>query len=139
MIMANVLVAFNTEYHCTKCKKRYLGDDKKQAEHFRLKGCDGERQFLVAQNKKGSNYSFLPDLKFTKCPANWTNNSFQELIKMYGDFKNGLNYYGLPPAITPAKYYEAMNLIGTLIENEHEVKQEIAKKLNKLRAGRGKK
>lgn len=110
-----------------------MGDTKKQKEHFRLKGCDGERDFLVYQSKKSSNYHFLPKLLFTKCPTNWFNGSFQSLVTMYYEFKNGVNYYGDSPATTPAKYFEAMNLIDTLVNNEIEVKQEAAKKLNKLR------
>ena len=131
--MTNVIIGYNTEFDCSKCKRKYMGDAKKQKEHFRLKGCDGERDFLVYQNKKASHYQFLPNLLFTKCPANWKNGAFQSLFDMYQEYKNGVNYYGDSPATTPAKYFEAMNLIATLVNNEIEVKQEVAKKLNKLR------
>ena len=133
MIMTNVMIAYNSEYQCNKCLKRYMGDDKKQAEHQRLKGCDGERDFLVAKHKKAKQFSFLPNLVFTKCPANWNNGAFQSLLSMYNEYKNGVNYFGSSPADTPAKYFEAMNLIDTLVNNEIEVKQDMAKKLNKLR------
>lgn len=138
---ANFLIAHDPEYNCGKCKKKYKGDTERQDKHQRLKGCYSEQSHIVAQSKNSKLFPDIPVIRFTKCPANWTDASYLSLMSMYHEFKNGINHYGIAPADTPAKYYEVMSFIDTLFKNHTEVTKETVQKLQKMRQGvsRGKK
>lgn len=103
MIRSAVEIIYNERYQCSKC---LIKADETIRE--KRKGCTGKYSF------KAESEGFT----YTRCPGNFYNPAYGQLVDVYRMFRQGIlaNAGGLLDQ--PAKYVDAMNLLENLISQK---------------------
>ena len=128
-IVSTVEAAFNMQFNCNVCLKKFPKLPERLVEHRARLGCDGKTNpnfvYLPAHDMAGS-----PKIIYSKCIGNFYSRNSMELIRYLSKFKENIFPYSGKYYDQPNKFVESLELVNNLIEQKQKEKE---KQLNRAR------
>lgn len=128
-LVSTVEAAFNGQFNCSLCLKKFPLLPDRLVEHRTRLGCDGKVNpnfvYLPAHDMANS-----PKIIYNRCIGNFYSNNSMELIRYLSKFKKDIFPYPGSYYEQPNKFVESLELINNLIEQKQKERET---QLNKSR------
>jgi hypothetical protein len=127
-IVSTFTAAFDMQFNCGKCNKRYPKLPDKLKEHKARLGCDGKRDpklvYLPSYEMDGR-----PKIVYKRCIGNFFSFKVMDLIRYSGKYSKNIFPYKGSYYDQPNKFVESMELVQNLImQKESEKKNRLEKR-----------